>query len=516
MFGKKKNKDITKNNNVCNSKNENSSSDISFCLETNIQTIKDILIDDDTLIVRNIENQSNTKIKGALLFFDGMVNNEIINDNVIQPIVNNTEIRSASITIDDIKNKVLLTHSVERTSDINKLIDAVYEGNAIFLLERSSEALIVSSQGWQSRAIEEPETERVMRGPREGFTESLSTNLTLVKRKLKTPELKMKIRVLGRKSHTKICICYIKGIANEKVLNGLYKRLENIEIDAVLDSGYIQEIIRDAPFSIFKTIGSTERPDIVAGKILEGRIALFVDGSPVALTLPHIFIEYFQANDDYYINFYFSSFGRILRIVGFISTVSIPGLYVALTTYHQEIIPTPLLYSISASREGVPFPTIIEVILMLMVFELLREAGLRMPTFIGQAVSIVGALVIGTAAVDAKLVSAPMVIVVAFTGITGLIIPRLKGAVILLRIIFLSLSTFLGLYGYVFGIAGLVIHLCQLSSFGIPYMYKLMFINPKEDIKDTLIRAPWWYMKYRPKLLTTNRRRNKTYWGNKT
>ena len=515
MFKKRKNKETNGNHDINDYSNQTKSYGLSNSLNANVKTLKDILSDDDTLIVRDIENQTNRKIRGSLLFFDGMVNNEIINEFVIQPLVNNTEIQKDSYTIDDIKNKVLLTNDVEKTSDINKLTEAVYEGNAIFLVERFSEALIVSSQGWQSRAIEEPETERVMRGPREGFTESLSTNLTMVKRKLKTPDLKMKMRVLGKRSHTKICVCYIKGIANPKILNELNKRLDNIEFDAILDSGYIQEVIKDSPYTFFKTIGSTERPDIIAAKMLEGRIALFVDGSPVVLTVPHIFMEYFQSNDDYYINFYFSSFGRILRIIGFISTISIPALYVALTTYHQEIIPTPLLYSISASREGVPFPTIVEATLMLLIFELLREAGLRMPTFIGQAVSIVGALVIGTAAVDAKLVSAPMVIVVAFTGITGLIIPRLKGAVIFLRVIFLVLGCFLGLFGYTFGVAGLLIHLFELRSFGVPYMYKLMFLNPKEDLKDTVIRAPWWFLKYRPVLLTSNKRRNKTYWGTK-
>lgn len=506
-----------KENSTLNNKQQTSSrkKPLDESLEVNIKTFREIVSDDDTFIVRYVENQANSDIRGSLLFFDGMVNNEIINENVIQPLVRNTEILNDSNTIDIIGSQVLFTHNVKKTSDINQLIDAVYDGDSVFLLDGFAEALILSSQGWQTRAIAEPETERIMRGPREGFTESLTMNLTLIRRKLKTPDLKMKMRVLGEKSRTKICICYIKGIVNEKVLGELNKRLDNIEIDAILDSGYIQEIIRDSPFSLFKTMGSTERPDIVAAKMLEGRIAVIVDGSPVALTIPYIFIEYFQANDDYYINYYYSSFGRVLRLIGFISTISFPAVYVALTTYHQEIIPTPLLFSISASREGVPFPTIIEVFIMLLVFELLREAGLRMPTFVGQAVSIVGALVIGTAAVDAKLVSAPMVIVTAFTGITGLIIPRIKGAVILLRLIFLILASTLGLYGYVFGIAGLFIHLFELRSYGIPYMYKLMFLDPAEDIKDTVIRAPWWYLKYRPGLFTFNRRRNKTYWGKK-
>lgn len=225
----------------------------------------------------------------------------------------------------------------------------------------------------------------------------------------------------------------------------------------------------------------------------------------MALTIPHLFIEYFQANEDYYINFYFSSISRLLRILGFMITVSVPAVYVALVTFHQEMIPTPLLLSISAARQGVPFPTIVETILLLFVFEMLRETGTRMPTNIGQALSIVGALVLGQASVEAKIVSAPVVIVVALSGITGLMIPRIKGAAIILRFVFLLLSAFLGLYGFIFGITGLLLHLCELRSFGIPYMLHLTSLDP-EDLKDTAIRAPWWYMKYRPRLIAANNR----------
>lgn len=320
---------------------------------------------------------------------------------------------------------------------------------------------------------------------------------------------------MGEETRTKICVCYMKGIANEKILQELNKRLDDIQIDGILDSGYIQEMVRDSPYTPFKTVGSTERPDVVAAKLLEGRIAIIVDGSPVALTVPFIFIEYFQANDDYYMNYFFSSISRILRILGFVFSISIPAVYVAVVTYHMEIIPTPLLFSISSAREGVPFPTIVETIIMLLIFEILRETGLRTPTFMGQALSTAGALVIGTAAFEAKFVSAPVVIVIAFTGITGLMLPKLKGAIILTRLILLLLSGIIGLYGYVFGLAGLLIHLLELRSFGIPYMYKLMLLDPQQDIKDTIIRAPWWHQKYRPGLIAVQRSRQKMNSGGK-
>lgn len=489
---------------------------LSHKLESNIKIFDEIFCDDDTLIKRSVENQINSKIRGCILFFEGMADKEVINENIIQPFVQNSLLKSEDNLLDRIKFQVMIAHNIEKTTDMNKIINSIYNGDSIFLLEGFSEALIILTKGWETRSIEEPETERVLRGPREGFTESLLINLSLIKRKLRTPDLKIKSRIIGERSHTKICVCYIKGIANPKVLEELNRRLDAIKIDGVMDSGYIQEFIRDFPYTPFKTVGSTERPDIIAGKLLEGRIAIVVDGTPVVVTVPHIFIEYFQSNDDYYINYYFSSIGRVIRILGFTLTISVPAIYVALTTYHQELIPTPLILNIAAAREGVPLPTIFEVFSMLLVFEILRETGLRMPMFMGQALSIVGVLVIGQAAVDARFVSAPMVIVVAFTGITGLMITRLNGPVIVVRGIFLLLAGVLGLYGYIFGVAGLLIHLFQMRTFGIPYMYKLMFLNPKEDIKDTIIRAPWWYMKYRPKLIAVDRVRNKTNRGNKS
>ncbi len=509
MFYKRKRmKDMPKDN----IKQEENFNDINLeeDLDKNVSVFRSIFKDDDTIIFRWFENQHNNLIKLCIIFVDGMINSEIVNENIIRPIVSSNTLKSDKTIVDRLCNKIIVSNNVEKTRSLSKLVSSIVNGDTVLLTEGSKDALIISSKGWQTRSIEEPETEKTLRGPREGFTESLLINLSLLRRKLKTSDLKFKYRTIGVRSNTKVCICYIQGIANEKILQELYRRLDAINIDGLLDSGYIQEIIRDRPFSLFKTLGSTERPDTVAGKLLEGRIAILVDGTPVALTLPSLFIEYFQVSDDYYVNFYFSSIGRLLRIFGFLITISLPAIYVALITYHPEMIPTSLIMNISAAREGVPFPTIVEAIGMLFVFELLRETGLRMPTFMGQALSIVGALVIGQAAVDAKFISAPMIIIIALTGITGLMLPRIKGAVIIIRLLFLFLASFLGLYGYVLGMAGLLIHLLEINAFGIPYMYKLMQIDPLEELKDTAIRAPWWYMKYRQRLLSSNILRNKT------
>ncbi len=472
-------------------------------LTENIGLFKGIFSDDDTLTVRHMENQQNTSIKCGILFIDGMIDVAVVNGNIIQPIVQNSMLKSNGDVLAHIQNQVLVSNSIQKTSDMQSLVRAILIGDTVLFAEGSSEGLIIGSKGAQSRAIEEPEAEKVIRGPREGFTEPLMINLSLIRSKLITPDLKFKFRAVGTRSQTKICICYLDNIVNHKILKELYKRLDCIDIDGVLGSGTIAELIKDASLSPLKTVGSTERPDVVAGKLLEGRIAIIMDGTPVALTLPHIFVEYFQANEDYYINFYFSTISRLLRIIGFILTVTVPAVYVALMTFHQEMIPTPLLISISAARQGVPFPTIAETLLLLIVFEILRETGTRMPTNIGQALSIVGALVLGQASVEAKIVSAPIVIVVAISGITSLIIPRIQGTALVLRVIFLLLTALLGFYGLIFGITGFLLHLCQIRSFGVPYMLYLTSLDPG-DLKDTVVRAPLWYMNSRPKLIAGN------------
>lgn len=481
---------------------------LSHSLEINIQQIKEIFYKDNTLTETEFMNQDST-LKCAVIFIEGMADREVISKSIIAPITRNNPPKDIDGNIDYLMHQVINSNDTKKTKEVIDIINAIVVGKTVLFLEHAKEALIINTIGWKTRSIEEPENEKVLRGPREGFTEALITNLSLIRRKLLTPDLKFEYIELGMRSGTKICICYLDSIVNPKILDELYSRLNSINIDGVIASGYIQELVRDAPLSPFKTLGSTERPDIIAAKLLEGRIAVLIEGTPVVITLPHIFIEYFQANEDYYINFYFSSINRILRILSFIISISVPSIYVALVTFHQELIPTHLAVSIAAAKEGIPFPTIVEALGLLTIFEILRETGTRMPSYIGQALSIVGALVIGQAAVEARFVSSPIVIIVALSAITGLMIPRAKGAVILVRTLFLLCSSVLGLYGVVFGAAGLMLHLFELRSFGVPYMLGLMTIQA-QDIKDTIIRAPWWYMEYRPKFIATDSKRKGT------
>jgi spore germination protein KA len=477
-------------------------------LNSNVKLIQSIFKDDETLIARSFESQFDPSIQCCAFYTDSMVNNKLFNEDVVKPIQEYRLKRHISGNfIDVIAKKIMLSDSVDKTSDINKLIQAIVYGDTVLLVSGCSEALILNTKGWIIRGIAEPEDEKVLRGPREGFTEALLVNLTLLRRRLRTADLKFRYRTFGTRTQTKGCICYLEGVVNKDVLAELEKRLDKFTLDGALDVNYISEFICDAPYSPVRTVGSTERPDVVAAKLLEGRVALFLDGTPVVLTVPHLFVEHFQSSDDYYLNYFFASIGRLLRILSFFIAISTPAVYVALTTFHQEMLPTPLLMSIAMARQGVPLPTVLEAFVMLVVFEILRETGARMPSSIGQALGILGVLVIGQAAVDAKLVSAPMIIVVGISAITGLLIMRLKGAIIILRFLLLFLSAAMGMYGYIFGMMGLLIYLLSLRSFGIPIVISASAEGLQEK-KDLYVRAPWWFMVNRPGSLAADRKRS--------
>lgn len=481
-------------------------------LDDNLMIFKDIFKDDETIVFRDFGNQNNKSVRCTIILADGMVKPDIISENIVSPITKAENIEYGDSLLLQLKGFIIASTSVIKTKDIDAMIEAVISGDTLLLVEGEAEALIIASKGWEKRAIEEPQSEKVLRGPREGFTESIMTNISMIRRKIQNSNLKFKFKILGKQTKTKASICYIEGIANEQILKEVYKRLDDIDIDGLLDTGYIQELIRDSRFSPFRTIGTTERPDVVAGKILEGRIAIILDGTPVVLTIPFLFMEFFQAPDDYYNNFYFTSISRLIRIIAFVLTISVPAIYLALITFHQEMIPTDLLLSVSAARQGTPFPSVIEALGLLLIFEILRETGTRMPSYIGQALSIVGALVLGQAAVEARFVSAPMVIIVGLSGITGLITPKVKGAVIIIRLFLLILASFIGLYGILFGITIVLIHILNIRSFGVMYMGKIGESDAKENM-DTAVRMPWWYMTYRPWFANRDNRKRQSKGG---
>lgn len=468
---------------------------LSNSLIENIGLIKDQFKNDDTLILRIFNNKHNEAIYFGLFYINGMIDNVLVDDNIIEKLMlEKIDIEPETKITNYLIKNIISSSNVEKSSDLQRVVLGIIEGNSILLLEGCDEAIIIHTQGMKTRPIEEPMNEKTLRGPREGFTESILVNLSMVRRRLKTNNLKFEFRTLGTVSTTTACVSYIKNIVDEGLLEEINRRLDKIDIDGLFDVKAIQELIDDRPYSFFEVSGVSEKPDVIASKLLEGRVAIFLDGTPHVITIPYLFIEYFQTAEDYYVNYYLASIGRLLRILAFFFTTSTPAIYLALVAYHKELIPTPLLLSIFASRQGVPLPSSVEILLLLLIFEILRESGSRMPSNIGQALSIVGALVLGTTAVEARIVSILAIIVIGFSGITALMIPNLSGSFIILRVLFLLLTSILGLHGYLMGVIALLIHLCSLKSYNIPFLSTLSTINRK-DLKDSYVRAPKWLTK---------------------
>ncbi|WP_088224689.1 spore germination protein [Desulfosporosinus sp. FKB] len=475
-------------------------------LEDNRQAILKIFPKADDLVIREFTIGTETPVQAFAVMIFGLFNEDSVNENLFKPLLSVHNNHLTGTTLEIVKESILSVSSVEEVQTLEDAVTGILSGDTALFLDGTDSILIASIRGFAARSVEEPSTESVIRGPREGFVESLSTNISLIRRKIKNPNLMVEKMTVGRQTKTSLAIVHIQGIANDEVVQEVKKRICRIETDSVLESGYIESFIEDAPYSLFPTVGNSEKPDIVSAKLLEGRVAILTDGTPLALTVPYLFIEAFQNSEDYYSRPYLATFIRWLRWLAFFISTFVPALYVAITTYHQELLPTSLLISIASANEGSPFPTIVEALLMQIAYEILREAGLRLPKAVGQAVSIVGALVIGEAAVSAGLVGAPMVVVVALTGISSFVVPAFTDVTTIARFVLLILSSFSGLYGVMLGFAGFVIHQLSLRSFGVPYMSPLVPLNGA-GLNDVIIRKPWWAMTSRPLSLSRNRTR---------
>lgn len=444
--------------------------------------------------------------RACLCFIDGLCDKSTINTHIVKALM--VDARNAENTHTVAPNLIILakdtllsTSEVKEQTSFTAVITDILAGEAALFIDGYQTALIVGTKGWEARSVTEPQTAAVIRGPREGFVESLRTNTSLLRRKIKNPDFVLEAVTLGQQTSTDVCLAYIRGIANEKIVTETKRRLQRIDTDAILESGYLEQFIEDNPYSLFSTIGSSEKPDIIAAKLLEGRVAILCDGTPFVLTIPCFFNEAFQSAEDYYARPFYASMVRLLRFLSFFITLTSPALYVALETFHQEMIPTILLVTAAAAREGIPFPAFIEAIIIGIIFEVLRESGVRMPRPVGQAVSIVGALVIGQATVQAGIISAPMVIIAALTGITSFIIPPLVDVIVPFRLILLMLSAAFGLYGIAAGMIILLGHLCSLRSFGTPYLAPFA-PTMHHELHDSLVRLPLWFETLRSQSIT--------------
>ncbi|OZM58317.1 spore germination protein [Lottiidibacillus patelloidae] len=463
-------------------------------LKNNMQHLQKFIGSSDDITVRKIIIANDINV--TLIYTDGLVDSqrvrEIFDTLLIKTKEANIEVKKHEKNITSfIQEQVLTNDEIQIVQSFSDILNAVLSGDTAILIDGNDQALLVETKGWEKRAVSEPLSQTVVRGPQEAFTETLRTNTALIRRKIKDTSLKIEQKKIGRLTKTDVAIAYIDGIVDESVVQEVKDRLSKIDVDAILDSNYIEEYIQDETYTPFPTIFNSERPDTISAGLLEGRVAIIVDGSPFVLLVPTIFTQFFQAAEDYYQRWDIASLLRLLRFLAFFITLFAPSLYIAVITFHQEMLPTTLLISLQSQREGIPFPAFIEAIIMEITFEILREAGIRMPRAVGSAISIVGALVIGEAAVQAGLISPSMVIVVSITAISSFIFPAYNIAISvrILRFPMMALAASFGLIGIIMGTIFLVLHLCSIRSFGVPYMAP---VGPsiKEDKKDTLIRFP--------------------------
>lgn len=483
-----------------NSKNTPDSSRLLSCsLENNLTILKQRMGHSTDFIVRSWNTeQGDTAL--AASYIDGLIDQQLLTKLLedLTEDVRSGSIQSAETWLVDYAP----IGSITCLENEEELINAILNGQVALIVEGNSKAFAASISGGAKRAVEEPTSQTVVRGPKEGFTEDISTNIALLRRRIKSTDLSIDSRSIGEYTQTKVSVAYIKGIADPNVVREISKRLDSIKTDSILESGYIEEYIQDGVWSRFPTIFNTERPDAVAGSLLEGLIAIFVDGTPFVLVAPVTFFRFIASSEDYYQRYDLATFLRFIRTASFFLALLLPSFFIATTTFHQEMLPTTLLITLAAQRENTPLPALLEAIIMELTFEVIREAGIRMPRAIGPAISIVGALVLGQAAVQAGLVSAAMVIVVSFTAICNFVLPSINmaGAIRLLRFALMLLAGTFGLYGVLAGLIPILVRLVSLDSFGVPYMMPLAPFN-KSNMKDLLVRVPWWKMKKRPVMI---------------
>ncbi len=487
-----------------------------------------VLINSDIVIREFTLNARNRQYKAFLFFIDGMVDSGLVNDNVLTALMMRnrantfdgeqnqiiSEAKTNNITVRKVKkfdlesyisDCLLPQNSVEKVSSFKDAFNGVNIGNCLLFVDTLSIAYNIDVKGFKQRSVEAPSNEIIIKGPQEAFVENIRTNTSLIRRIVNNENLIIENIDVGKLSKTKCCVCYMKDIANSDLVAEVKYRVNNLKIDALLSSGELQQLIEDKNGYTVPQIISTERPDKAAKHLYNGKVVVLVNGNPYVLIMPATLVDFIASPEDSNLKFQFANFSKFLRLISIFITLLLPGIYVAVSDFHQELLPTELLFSVIASRENVPFPIIFEILLMEISFELIREAGLRVPSPIGPTIGIVGALVLGQAAVSANIVSPILIIVVAITGIASFAIPDFYFGYHLriLRFGFTILGYVAGFFGIAIGICVYFTVLCSIKSFGVPFMAPY---SPITKINDGgLFLDPMWKREKRPDYLNTKR-----------
>ncbi len=476
---------------------------LSANLDKNIKKIIDMMGATAELKKRDFYLDLEKNIRVAFLYLNGLVDQNYINETIFDAMIHNYERFKDKIDLTVFKNFhqfIVTVTEMDEANTLGDLMMGLLGGDTILLIDGFSEFYILGTRKFPERAVSAPTTHNGVVGPKDSFTENILTNLNLIRRRIKNPNLWLEKFYIGTDSNTDVFMIYLKGIAPDKLVTEVYNRLKSVKLENVIDSSYIEGTINENKFSIFPTLYTSERPDVISANLFEGRVAVLVDGSPFVLIAPTVFIQFLQSSEDFYQKSYVTVFNRMLRFVSFYISILLPAIYVAVVLVNPEILPFQLLVKIAGQREGLPFPSYIEAFIMCMIFDVLREAGIRAPLALGSSITTAGALVLGQSAVQAGIISPVMVVIVSITGITTLTIPnyRLQIKMAIIKYPFIILGAMFGIFGLLFGLMILFIHLCSVRSFGVSY-YKPFSPFNKVGQMDSILDAPIRTIFKRPK-----------------
>ena len=427
----------------------------------------------------------------AILMCEGMVNLQLFTQILVRPLTElSLENADGEAVARWVSRETVLSGDQKEFFTYDELFSFLMAGFVVLLIDGVDRGIACGMQGYSFRSVSEPSTEMNITGSREGFVEPIRVNQTMIRRRLRSPSLKFEMYPIGEKSRTDICLVYLTDTADPRMVEEVKRRLGKLSSDILLSQGYLRPYLEGQPFSPFSSVGTTERPDTLCAKINEGRIGILVDGTPFALVVPYLFEEHFQSMDDYSYRPYYGSFIRLLKYFAFLLSIFLPGGYVAITSFSPEMLPDSLLFNIAASEQQTPFSMMTEALVIHLIYETMREAGLRLPRPVGHAVSIIGALVIGDAAVKAGIIGSSMVMVVALTALSSFVVPSLYEPAAILKFVFILVGGTWGLFGISVGFVLLLTNLCALESLGVPVMAPLSPCAPA-DLRDGLWRTGW-------------------------
>lgn len=470
-------------------------------LEKLTSDIKNAYSDSDDLIVKNFDVNLGA---AAICYLDGFIDKDILTRDVLSSLTGTT----LSVPVYDCLNNLPFPEVIDVSVELGDVLAHIAKGDVVLLIDGAEGCFCFPLRQTVMRGITEPPTESVLRGPREGFIEDIKANTTLIRRKIKSEKLVITNMSVGEQTHTSVAVCYIDGIADKTIISTVKERISKIKTDGILDSYYIEQYLCENKYSLFTQVGSSEKPDVVAAKLLEGRIAIIVDGSPSVLTVPFLLFEAMQDAYDYYSNDWRASLIRIFRIIGMLLTIFLPAAYVAFETFHFHLLPLKFLITLLNATNGIPFPPQIEILLVLLLFEILNQASIRMPRFLGISLSIVGAIVLGDTAVKAGLISSPAVLIIALSSIGIFCVPSQVNVISMLRTIFVCIAAVLGLYGLLIATIMTVCYIVSINNYGTPFAAPFAPIV-SSDLKDGLLKSLNVNQKTRPLSFPNHNRRRK-------